>query len=1045
MKKSKHIQLWLPVASLALLGAIMPASQALAYYGRTATAITVQQAVTGKVTGTDGNALAGVSIQIKGTNTGTISDADGHYALEAKAGDVLQISFVGYADKTITLGAQTTLDIVLEQEAGSLGDVVVIGFGTQKKKAVTGAISTVSAKDMENQQVTRFDDALRGRAAGVTVVQSSGQPGSAPTIRVRGVTSINNSDPLYVIDGITVDNGGYESLNPDDIATITVLKDASAAIYGARASNGVVIVTTKKGMNGAPKFSYNGYYGIQNPIKRVKLANAEQYATLRNQSLINDGKDPAFDNPAQYGSGTDWQDVIFKKNTPMQNHNFSVSGGSDKGTYYASFGILDQKGLVMPDVSSFKRMNFALNSTYKIRPWLTIGENFSYSYSKTEGIDANTEFGGPLADALNLDPITPVVITDMNSVDPGMYSNQFIIRNAQGQPYGISPYVNQEIVNPAAFVQTIRGNYNWSHNILANGYIEIQPIKGLTIKSSLSAKQAFFGNESFTPKYYLSATRSNTTSSSGGRASNQNFTWNWDNTASYEYATGLHNFMLLVGTSAQKESGMSLSGNFIGFPINDYRDLSFNFGLPSSDRVASAGDDQPYSLSSIFGRLTYNYDEKYLFSGVIRRDGSSKFGSNNVYGYFPSAELGWVLSKENFLANSNSINFLKLRASYGILGNERPLTPFQYAATIGSGRNYVFGNDELAIGYSPNAPANPDLKWEQTASTDIGIDVILFKHFNLTADYYNKETKGMLQTVKQPYYAGYNGNPWQNVGNLVNKGFELMLGYNNNFGDFNLNASGNISYNHNEVTYLGSTPYYTSGSFQNMAAPQRTQVGQPVNAFYGYHELGVFHSQNEINNYKNSDGVMLQPNAKPGDFKWEDIDGNGSISDNDRTFLGSNLPTWTYGFSLNANYKHFDFLIFGQGVWGNKVFQGYRRLDITKANYGVEALDAWSVDNPNGNYPRLSDDDPNQNFKNMSNFRLQSGAYFRIKTLQLGYTLPAELTKKATLEKVRFYISANNLITVTKYNGLDPEVSGSIDKGVYPQARTWSFGLNITL
>lgn len=1044
MKKSKYIHSLLPLASCVLLTAVMSPTPSMAY-SRVPTVVSIQQAVTGKVTDPSGGALTGVSVTLKGTNTGTLTDQNGQFSITAEPGDTLHISYIGYNDQEVIISQTQNMQITLEPASSSLGDVVVIGYGTQKKSAVTGAISTVSAKDMENQQVTRFDDALRGRAAGVTVVQSSGQPGAAPTIRVRGVTSINNSDPLYVIDGITVDNGGYESLNPDDIATITVLKDASAAIYGARASNGVVIVTTKKGQSGPPKFAYNGYYGIQNPIKRVGLVNASQYATLRNLSLSNDGKDPAFDNPAGYGEGTDWQDVIFKKNTPMQNHNFSVSGGSDKGTYYASAGILNQKGLVMPDVSSFKRLNFALNSTYHIRPWLTIGENVNYSYTKTEGISANTEFGGPLSDALNLDPITPVIITDMNTVDASLYSNPYIIRNAQGQPYGISPYVGQEIVNPAAFVQTIAGNYNWSHNILANGYIEIKPIKGLTLKSSLSVKQSFYGNESFTPLYYLSATRSNKTTTSGGRGSNQNQTWNWDNTASYAYTTGLHNFMLLLGTSAQKESGRQLSGNFIGLPISSYEDLSFNFNLPTADRIASGGDNQPYTLSSIFGRLTYNYAEKYLFSGVLRRDGSSKFGTNNVYGYFPSAELGWVISKENFLAGNPNLSFLKLRASYGVLGNEKSLDPFQFAATIGSGRNYVYGNDALAIGYSPNAPANPDLKWEQTATADIGIDAVLFRHFNVTLDVYNKKTTNMLQTVLQPYYAGYNGDPWQNVGSLVNKGAELMLGYNNQFGDFRFNASGNISYNHNEVTYLGSTPYFTSGSFQNVSPPQRTQVGQPVSAFYGYQELGIFRSQDEINSYTDDQGNMIQPGAKPGDFKWRDFDGNGHIDDNDRDFLGSNLPTWNYGINLSGAYRNFDFLIFGQGVWGNKVMQGYRRLDLKTPNYGIEALDSWSVDNPNGAYPRLSDDDPNNNFSNMSNFYLQSGAYFRVKTFQIGYTLPAELTKKATFDKVRIYLSANNLFTITQYNGFDPEVSGSIDKGVYPQARTWSFGLNLTL
>ena len=1043
MKKIKHIHPWLSLASIAIMGMVIPTT-GLKATGFTPYALAQQQNISGTVIGPDGQPLSGVSVQIQGTSQGTVTEKDGSFTLPAKKGDILLVSFIGYGDQTITVGDQPSYQITLSPQVGDLSDVVVVGFGTQKKKALTGAISTVTAKDMENQQITRFDDALRGRAPGVTVVQSSGQPGSAPTVRVRGVTSINNSDPLYVIDGVTVDNGGYEALNPDDIESITVLKDASAAIYGARASNGVVLITTKAGQNGPPRLTYNGYYGIQNPIKRVKLANAQQYAELVNESYTNDGKAAIIDDPSKYGQGTNWQDQIFKKNTPIQNHNVSISGGNDKGTYYASFGILDQRGLVMPDVSSFKRLNFALNSSYKIRPWLTIGENISYSYNRTRGIDANNEFGGPLADAMNLDPLTPVVVTDMSQVDPALYTNPYILRNAAGDPYGISGLVGQEIVNPTAFVKTIAGNYNYSHNILANGYAELRPIKGLVLRSSLSAKQAFYGSEGFTPLYYLSTTRSNTGVTSGNRASNQNLSWNWDNTASYEYRTDLHHFMLLVGSSAQKESGMNLSGVFQDLPIRSHDDFSLNFGLPNDHKIASGSDAQPYTLSSLFSRLTYDYDEKYLFSGIIRRDGSSKFGSNNVYGYFPSAELGWVISKEGFMQNSN-FSFLKLRASYGVLGNERSLAAFQYAATIGSNRNYVFGDDGLVIGYSPNAPANPDLKWEQTASANVGIDAV-YKNFNATLDFYNKKTTNMLQQVKQPFYAGYNGTPWQNVGSLNNKGVELSLGYTYNANDWRISANGNIAYNHNEVTYLGTTDYFTSGSVQNLGyPPERTEVGLPVNAFYGFRSLGIFHSMDEVNSYKNADGNLLQPNAKPGDLKWKDIDGNGAISDEDREFLGSSLPSWTYGFNISASYHDFDFLVFGQGVWGNKVMQVYRRLDINNANYGVEALDRWSESNPNGSYPRLTNDDPNKNFHRMSDFYLQSGAYFRVKTLQVGYTLPKQIAEKATLEKVRFYISANNLFTITGYNGLDPEVAGSIDKGVYPQARTWQIGANITL
>jgi len=1046
MKKRKLITNRLLLAFTALLVTgltMLPQAEAFSK----AVAAMQQQSVTGKVTDPTGKALSGVSILIKGTSTGTLTDANGNFSINAGNNDVLTVSFVGFTTQQVSVNGQTSLNITLQVEKNVLNEVVVIGFGTQSKRLLTGAISSVKSSDLENQQVVRFDDALQGRTTGVTVVQSSGAPGAGPTMRVRGVTSINNSDPLYVIDGVVVDNGGLDNINPGDIESIDVLKDASAAIYGSRASNGVIIVTTKKGKVGAPQLSYNGYYGIQGPVKKLKLADAEQYATLRNESLANDGAAPLFANPSAFGKGTNWQNEIFTKNAPIQNHDISISGGNENGRYYTSFGYLNQQGLVLSDISNYKRFNYALNSSYKLRKWVTIGENINYAYTKSQGsLNTNSEFGGPLSSAINLDPITQVVVTDMSTVDPSFYTNPNIIRNSKGQPYGISQYVGQEMSNPLAYEQTQLGNYNWAHNLIGNAYIEVTPIRGLTLRSTLAAKKAFYGNQSFTPLYYLNSVSGNLTNTSAYRESDQNFTWNWDNTASYDFSTGLNNVTVLVGTSAQKESGNGVNANYIGLPVSNYTQSSFNFSVAQANRIAGAYDNQPYSLSSVFGRVIYNYDEKYLFSGVIRRDGSSKFGSDNVYGVFPSAEAGWIISKEKFMATSQDISFLKLRASYGVLGNEMSLSTFQYAATISGGRNYVLGNDVLNIGYSPNAPSNPNLKWEQTATADIGLDATIYKNINVTIDVYNKKTKGMLQTVQQPFYAGYNGQPWENVGDLVNKGAELSLGYTKSAGEFRFNATGNISYNHNEVTYLGTQPYYETGTFQNSTyALGRTQVGHPVGEFYGFQEIGIFKSQDQINSYVGKNNQMIQPNAKPGDFIWKDINGDGVINDKDRTFLGSNLPTWIYGFTISASYKKFDFLAFGQGVSGNKVFQAYRRLDVTNANYPIEALDAWTPDNPNGKYPRLTDKDPNNNIHNPSNFYLQNGAYFRLKTLQIGYTLPKSVVEKATFKNVRVYISANNLFTLTKYNGFDPEVSGSIDKGVYPSARTYMFGLNVSL
>ncbi|WP_202985281.1 TonB-dependent receptor [Mucilaginibacter inviolabilis] len=1005
--------------------------------------------ITGKVVDKTGEPIIGASILEKGTTNGVSTDLNGNFKLNvAGPNAVLVVAYIGYNNQEVAVGGQTNITITLVENIKNLNEVVVVGYGTQKKATVTGAISSVKAADIQDQQVTRIDDALRGRVSGVSVVQSSGQPGAAPQIRVRGVTSRINSDPLYVVDGVVVDD--ISLLNPNDVESTEVLKDASAAIYGSRSSNGVILITTKKGKKGDAVISYNGYIGFQGPVSKVKLANASQYATLRNEAQANDGKAPIFTNPGSLGAGTNWQNEIFSNNALIQNHNLNISGATDKATYYTSFGYLDQKGIVMPDISDYKKFNFTTNTTYKVKKWLTVGENFTYSYNRNKSVgNTNSVFGGPLSSALNLDPLTPVTVSDIGAQpNASVYTDQanYIVRNAQGLPYGISNYVSQEITNPFAYAQTRVGNYNYATNLLGNAFAEISPIEGLKIRTQIGAKQSYYGQDGFTPLYYLNSSTSNLSNTSQYQENDRNLSWNWDNTATYTRSFGKHNLSALIGTSAQKITSSGLGGTFIGEPVNSFADASTGFALPAANRIATGIIAQPHTLASYFGRVTYDYDQKYLFTGIVRRDGSSRFGSNNVYGTFPSAEAGYVISREDWFPKNTFVDFIKLRGSYGIVGNEMAVGDFAYAATIGSGRNYVFGNDNLIVGYSPNAPANPDLKWEETRTADIGFDATLFNNLSVTFDVYRKLTKGMLQNVQLPTYAGFNGQPFANVGDMENKGVELSLGYTGKVGDFNYNVGGNISYNHNEVTSLGNQiNYFTVGTVQSSTYEiGRTAVGQPVGAFYGFQELGVFHSQAEIDAYTHN-GVKIQPNAKPGDFKWADVDGDGKITANDRKFLGNPLPTFTYGVNFNASYKNFDIKIFGQGVWGNKIYQAYRRLDIASANYPIAALNAWTPDNAGSNYPRLTDADPNNNFKNPSNFYLQNGAYFRIKTLQLGYNLPQSWLKSADVKKVRVFLSSNNLVTITGYKGYDPEISGGIDMGIYPQARTFMAGLDITL
>jgi TonB-linked SusC/RagA family outer membrane protein len=1010
------------------------------------------QSVSGVVVDGQNQPLPGVAVLVKGTSLGTITNVDGKFTLNNipdAAAKTLVFSFIGYQTQEKAIGQATYFRVVMQESTKQIDEVVVVGYGVQKKSLVTGSISSVTAKDIDTKQLTRLDDALQGMTSGVNVAQSSGAPGSAPTIRIRGITSINNSDPLYVVDGVVMD-GGLEYLNPNDIASIEVLKDAaSCAIYGARASNGVVLVTTKKGKLDTPiHVNYSMQIGEQDVIKKVKMANATQYAELYNESLLNDGQVPAFSNPTSLGVGTNWQNEIFKT-APYQSHNISVSGGSDKATYYVSAGFIDQKGIVAPDISYDKRFSLTTNTSYKIGKYVTVGEYLDYTYDKNQtGLNTNSEFGGPLNSALNLDPLTPVYV----NATVGSSYPQYALIAPNGMYYGISQYVGQEETNPLAYIQTQKGNYGWSDNLVGNAYIDVHPIKGLTIKSQINVKKAFWGYQSFTPLYYLNANNNNTNMVVQNGSTDQNLSWNWDNTIDYNRTFGKHNFSVMLGSSALQITGYGMGIVYQGEPVTNYQDASFNFALPQSQRLGYGYNDQDYTMSSLFSRVNYNYDQKYLFTGILRRDGSSKFGTNNLYAYFPSAQVGWVISREAFFPQNSFVDNLKLRGSYGVVGNDMSLAPFQYQSIIAGGgfNNYVFGPDQLAVGYSTTSPANPNLKWEQTTSFDGGFDAVLWKSFTLTFDYYSKKTTGMLLQVQIPLYEGYTAEPWSNVGDLTNKGYEIELGYNKHFGkDFRLNANVNFSYNKNEITYLGEGKQYLDGgsTFQNSTYPiTRTAVGQPFNAFYGFKELGVFHSQAEINNYRNKAGNLIQPNAKPGDFKWADINGDGIIDQSDRTFLGTPYAPYTYGATVTFGYKNWDFMVFGQGVWGNKIFQGYRRLDITTANYPLEALSAWTVANPNSNYPRMSIQDPNNNFRNPSNFYLQNGAYFRIKTIQVGYTLPKAWMTAIGFNSVRIYGSVSNLFTATKYTGYDPEVGGwsyGIDRGIYPQARTYLIGLNV--
>ncbi|MGC4099702.1 SusC/RagA family TonB-linked outer membrane protein [Ferruginibacter sp.] len=1028
---------------------------------------TISGSVNSKSTG---QPLSGATVTVKGTTASTVTDNAGNFKLTApQSAKVLTITYVGHVSQDIIIPASGNVVIQLEPTAvAKLDEVVVVGYGVQRKSVVTGAISSVRASDLENQPVVRVEQALQGRTSGLTISTSSGQPGSSSTVRLRGFTSFGNgkNEPLWVIDGVVIDNGGIGYLNQDDIESIEVLKDgASAAIYGTRAAAGVILITTKKGRSGTLRINYSGFVGTQAPSKKIDLLNASQYATLRNQALVAAGSTPAFANPDALGKGTDWQEEVFNRHAIKQNHELSVSGGSDKATYFVSFGYNDIDGVVASDVSKWKRTNIRINTSFKPAKWISFGENLGYSHAKNSGIgEVNREFGGIISSALNLDPTTPTRITDpvaQAAYVPASATNLAAAtrdRNT-GQLFGISPYVLQEMKNPLAVIQNRLGNYGWDHNFVGNVYVDIAPIKGLLIHSSLGSKLAFYGSESFTPvAFYNTATAIN--QSSLTRVENYVANWNIENTVSYNRIFNKHNVTLLAGMGKYKDNNpRGATVTYLNIPATTFEEASFRFNaLPANRQNSSGSDGTDHRINSLFSRLQYNYDEKYLLTALIRRDGSSRFGSNNKFGYFPSVSVGWVPTLENFFPKTEILNSLKIRGSYGVTGNDG-IGDFAFVPLVDAGgqRNYTFGSTETVyIGYSPAAPANPDLKWEETSQTDIGFDAILFNKLSLTMDVYKKKTKGILQNPPIPGYAGY-GSFAQNIADIENTGLEIELGYKKKFGELNFGVNSNISFYKNKVTKLipGSTFLEdNSATFQNMGNITRTALNAAYQRYFGYKSLGIFQSQAEVDSYVGSDGVTkLQPNAKPGDTKFANLNNDNIINPDDRTYIGNPNPTVSYGLTVNLAYKNFDFVVFGSGSGGNQIFQGLRRLDIAASNYQTKYLDAWTANNTGAKLPRIVNGDPNGNYSKFTDLYLESGNYFKLRTMQLGYNLPKTMISKWGMQRFRVYVLAENLFTITKYSGYDPEIGVSpdsgggaqfgIDRGVYVQPRSFLVGVNV--
>jgi TonB-linked SusC/RagA family outer membrane protein len=1016
------------------------------------TSLMHSQDVSGLVT--DSKApLPGVTVQIKGTKKEVLTDFDGSFIIKnVEANAVLVFKYLGLKTLEINVEGRKSLKVIMNPEQNQLNEIVVVGYGTQKKSVVTGAISSVKGKDLEKVPNGRVEQSLQGRVAGVTVASNSGAPGSPSTIRIRGITTFGDggNDPLWVIDGVVVEAGGIGFLNQSDIESIEVLKDAaSGAIYGTRAATGVILVTTKKGKSGKFSVNYNGFAGFSSPSKSLNLLNASQYATIMNEKYSASGLPEKFSNPASLGEGTDWQKAIFNTSALRYSHELSISGGNDVSNFYTSFGMTDQEGIVSTEISNYSKRNFRLNSTHKISKVFTFGQTLGFTNQKTVGIgEQNTEYGGVLGSAIHLDPITPIIETNPALANASPYSTNPVIRDSNGNPYGISENLSQEFTNPVAFSKTKLGNNESFYDLVGNFYFEAAISKKIKIRSSFGAKLSSGRSQAFAPVYYLNPNVTNPINSYT-KSEYNSFAWNVENIATYSDKFGDHNLTVLFGQGSYVNNiGGGSTTIYSNLPITDYRDASFNFDIPPSNRYTSAYDMTEHKLASLFSRVNYDFQEKYLFTGIIRRDGSSRFGENNKFGVFPSFNLGWVASKESFWKENNVINLLKIRGGYGIVGNDA-IPDFRYLSLVSGGYNYAFGRDGvIKTGYGNGTLNNPDLRWEQTSQTTIGFETRFFNSLSLTVDLYKKSTKGILRPVSIPGYVGVVNYPTGNVADMDNKGIEVELGYKKQFGEFNFSANGNFAYLNNKITKIDSNTDFIPGdvTFQSMDEVTRTQVGHSYNEFYGYKTAGIFQNDAEIAAYKNSAGVVIQPDAKPGDYRWEDTNGNGTIDSGDKQFLGSSIPKYTFGLTLNLDYKNFDFMIFTQGAAGNKIFQGLRNLDAKDANYQTSVLDRWTGEGTSNDYARLAYNDDNGNFTKMSNFFLEDGDYLRLKLIQIGYSLPTKAISTIGATKLRLYITGENLVTFTKYTGYDPEIGGGvfgIDKGTYPQAKSFLFGVNL--
>lgn len=1013
--------------------------------------------IKGKVLDALGEPVIGANIFVKGSTQGTITDIDGNFDLQVPDNAILVVTYIGYTPREVPVGKEANMLITLREDTQKLDEVVVVGYSIQKKKDLTGAVSILEIDDLKDTPVSSVDQMMQGKLSGVNVMPDN-MPGGGVAVRVRGFSTIRNNDPLYIIDGVPVE-GGMNFLNPNDIASMQVLKDASSAsIYGARAANGVVIITTKRGKEGQFKVNLDAYMGVQQAAKKLKMLNAQQFGDMLWQAMRNDGKKPSND---VYGSGenavvpefldknkrirsadTDWVDEILRP-AIVQSYNLSLSKADKVSNHLFSLGFFDQQGLI--EYTDFKRLTGRFNSEYKLfDDHFRMGENLSLSHSWGTSVSNNAALGGTLYDAYKFQSVTPVY-----DLDEKFAGNVF-----------------SDIQNPMGKLYRNKDNKSKKSRLVGNLYAELHLLEGLVLKTSFGVDYINNYKREFSPKYDEINVASALSSLSNNN--NWNFNWVFTNTVNYNKTIEKHSFNLLAGMESMRNRNEYFSASRDGFPSDDE---NFHY-LDAGDGALqkNSGSATEYSMVSYFGKIDYNFDNRYLAAVTLRRDGSSRLG-NNKWGNFPAASLGWRISSEPFF-DCEAVDNLKVRVGWGQNGNS-DVPSYSTIDSYKSNPNHsnypmTGGQNSAETGFVQTRNGNPNLKWETTTQTNIGLDLgFLNGELGLIVDYFNKNTKDLLWQRPLPgSIGGTNLAVWDNIGKMNNKGLEAEINYNKQIDrDFGFNVAYNVSFIKNEMTELNGNVDYIGLSSSQLHSTNfdqeisRSAVGQPIGSFYVYSTDGLFQNEAEVNNYKNSKGELLQPNAKPGDIRFKDVDGDGVINAKDRSFVGSPLPDCTMGLTLGVNYKNFDISAFFQGTFGNEVYNltNYLGQFYNQAQYNKNStiMDAWRPDHTDTHIPRVTLDDPNNNIRPSDHY-IHDASFVRLKNLKIGYMLPQSAAAKLKMERVYFYLQGQNLFTISGYEGIDPEVGlqsyssesrnldMGVDRGIYPLSRTFTLGVNVS-